>query len=293
MKPNATLPFRTSLGRGVDLGLWHLEGPDEDLVRLSGEIPGWDYTYPIKLRRSLALDATAIREETRLPKGVPLQLTVVINSPPAKYRACVLAEDLTDPRCTIQLEVTVESFRLSGYFFIETSILLGKSISPRSFRAHLKGSRLYEETVRVLLEGTASRFPVQLANFQDTFARLMAPKARWYLSWSLSDLHLPMMQAVSLILNSSNEAFVTAAGSAEIGVLDSLSIDITRQLLERTLDEEEFLEDAGAFEDGSIGDAVFLLMQSCFPGMLPKDVKAMRDNERGRFEAMIQSAVGG
>jgi len=176
---------------------------------------------------------------------------------------------------------------------LETELLLKADIIERPFAAHRCGSRLGTDFKTISLEGNASRFPIEAVDFADALPHLGIPKALWHLSWDRSDLSLPSMQALRLLLNSRFKSFIARASGADAELRDLVSIDLARQVIAGAMSDADFRQNPSGYPVDSVGAAAWSLSQLCFPGNSAQQICDMMLHDPSRFESRIQSALTG
>lgn len=297
MRNATSLPYRSASADCVEMGRWHIDRPDTGLpVHLGNDLKGWDYNFDLHLSLSVAeVNASRIREECGLPDEARMVMSVVVASPPARYRERVWHSSIIGAGSfsgDVAFEISGSS--LSRLVELHTEVLLlDTTDSPDVFAPSLPGSRLWGRSHRVMLEGSASRFPMEVVNFEKHLVHLRAPRALWYLHWNPGDLEAPAMGAMLLYLNSRQRMLVRAAEENEPVLHELLSTDVARQLILGALASEEFMQDPGAFGEDTLGRVLRNLFGLCFPGLPPREVLALRAADPSQFEAMIQAGACG
>src|SRR5262249_47303958 len=143
---------------------------------------------------------------------------------------------------------------------------------------------------RVRLYGDASRFPVTTVDFAD---HGLDPAAPWWLEIG-SELELPAMGAVQLLLNSRFPLVVEAArdldpARPELAVLrSSLYADIGRTLVEHALAREDVQQE---WPEDSLGEILVGLLAARFREPLP-DLRALRHRDPAAWSARLAATFG-
>jgi hypothetical protein len=292
MAKRYALPFRTALSTDVELSVWHYEREPDVPVKIGTSIPGWDYLMPLKLRREAIVNAARLRTSCGLSQNIEIRLVVTVHSPQSRYRAVhYLSNPLGDDRNTESVRCAIDSANLAGDFIIDTEVVLMRSAGPRkAFVAHLAGSRLFADRLIVELEGSSSRMPTELAKFSEQLAWLKALRAPWYVSCVLN-LHAPVMNGLRVYVNSEEPSFAEAARRADPHVVTLLGADVTRRILLAALNDDEFLNEAHDYAEGSLGEVAARLLSACFGNLDPAAVKAIAEHDGAKFDAIIQSSM--
>jgi hypothetical protein len=162
-------------------------------------------------------------------------------------------------------------------------------ISPRRL-----GAILWTDTERVMLEGSAARFPTAAVDFGEV--PKVPDAAAWYLDWNVADLEHPVMGGLRLLLNRTNPRIVSAVRSTSDDpaaplIRSIIRSDIARQLIRAALSSDEFMDSPDSFTDDSVGRLIRDLIASIWTG-IPIDAireRALRDP--ARFDADVQAAL--
>ena len=289
-----SLPFKDLIGTEIELGAWHYRASSGDFLTVGDDIPGWDYVKGLEFRRDVVLDGAQVAASCDLPPDASVALVVTAHSPAARFRRVVFRSgSLSMSRKVIEAQfVLANSYELSRELRLDTEVLLIKAGSlKKALVANLAGSRLYSDTVRISLEGSGARMPVEMADLGCQIPGLIAPDAPWHVLLETSDLHAPVMQSLRVFLNSRDTPVATAARDGDVRVLSLLKADVARRLLIVALQDEEFLANPDVYAEGSTGEAARRLLRVCFKELSPQLVQTFASSEPARFESLIQSAM--
>ena len=261
---------------------------------LAAELPHWDYNVNLRLVRSLTVLESDIRADCRLTAKDPIAVAVVWRSNGNNVRGCscvIPLENSAEPR-EVTLNVEIPGQMLASTVQISTQILLsGEGRSRDALAARFPGTVLWDDTSSVLLEGTASRFPMEVVDFNEVN---WAPYgAAWYLSWNSDDLHLPLLRNVRLFINASHPAVLAAVQSTESDfgnalIRSAIYCDVARQLVRGALSNEEFVATPELFSEGSTGKAVARLLMGFFPGDRPTALRNTMMSRPEYFDGLLQ-----
>src|ERR1700733_3583936 len=243
MSRRFALPFRTALASDVELGAWHYELEPGVPIRVEGAIRGWDYLMNLRLLCEVIVHSQRLRATCGLAADSEIRVVVTVHSPQARYRAAhYRSNPLIADHAAESILCEIPGTNLAGDILIDTEVILTKSPGTRKpFLAYLPGSRLFTDRVVVELEGSSSRMPMEVAKFSEQLGWLAAPRAPWYVSCEVADLHAPVMKALRVYLNSEEPAFAEAARRADPFVVTLLGADVTRRILLAALNDHEFL----------------------------------------------------
>lgn len=287
------VPFRKLSGHHLVSWPWQsqaggIPGP------LGSEIPHWDYNVSLKLVRSIVVREAEIRADCRLSSADALAIAVVWRSlgNNVRGRACSIPlGDAVDAR-ELTLSADIPGSLLSGDVQIATQVVLAAAGKSKSALApRYPGSILWDDTTLVALEGSGSRFPMEVVDFNTA---AWAPyNAGWFLSWNSDELHQPFLRNVRLFINSSHPTVAAATQSAttapeHILVRSAMYYDVGRQLIRGALFNEEFVENPGSFIEGSTGRAIYGMLGVFFPGSKPSALRDTMTSRPEHFDGLLQ-----
>jgi hypothetical protein len=185
---------------------------------------------------------------------------------------------------------------VAGDVHVSTQIVLAHS-GERSnvVTAHYPGSVLWEDRVQVSLEGTASRFPMEVVDFRTAH---WAPygAAGWYLSWNSDELHDPLLRNVRLFINKGHLPVVESVQAAQPtleqnAIRSAIYCDVGRQLIRGALENDEFVDAPETFMEGSTGRAVLRMLKANFPADTTKSLRSTMRSRREYFDSSLQASL--
>ncbi|MET8008139.1 hypothetical protein [Nonomuraea glycinis] len=286
-------PFLLPDADVVNAHPWQLH-QDIGTVPLPAFLADWDYNTDLHLSRDIHVDAVRARWEAALPREAPLLLVVEWTAAAAQTsdRACRIS---VPDSAKVTVTADIRGALLGGALILTTRLVLGED-TPAAvpFLARHAGDVLYEDTVRIELQGTAGRLPTYVVNFAEAG---FDPDGRWHVELPTS-LSEPAMAAVRLYLNSADTEVVNAAKKAaaptpvQQRILTWMEADLTSRLVEAALRPEwrETLHDYTDDVD-SIGASLAALLAALFPHESPATLATMRDGDPGRFHSHLQGAM--
>ncbi|MDY0810999.1 hypothetical protein [Kitasatospora purpeofusca] len=272
---------------------------------LPAALPAWDYQTDLTLARVVHLDLAGIREDCGLPDDAPLRLCVRYwpSTSRLRYAAFESRLPIHSRQNVTVVEMTARGTDLGGYLTIETIVELAADVDTGiPFVPHRAGSILWNDQVRVHLEGAAGLLPTVPVSFSEAG---LPHGAAWYVSMDGGDWQQAAMGSLLVLLNTDNLAIQKAleAEKDETTALlwDTLGIDIVTDLVGRALDDEAFDEDQDVAEvegDLTMAGLVRALVRTylAHPTETPAlAIKRLRDERRGdpsKFRAQVQTGVG-
>jgi hypothetical protein len=289
-------PFRrTSLDR-VHAEPWILAVADGALEPLPNVLIHWDYNLDLRLSRALLVDLPGIREDCGLSADDAVSVAVVWRSTGTMVRGCSTIHHLSPGSTTaelVELEAVVPGSQIGGTVVVGTQIVLrGPRPNAPLLTAAQAGSILWQDTSSVDVEGSSSRFPVEVVDFA---SGLFGPEdAAWYLSWPFDDLYQSFLGRVRLYVNSRHEAAAKAATRSSSApetdaVLSMIYYDVGRALIRGVLENDEFVSNPDGYPEASIGWTVAGLLRAVLPHDAPAGLQSTMRERPSEFDSVLQA----
>jgi hypothetical protein len=292
-----SVPFRRVQKQRVLCDSWqsHVGG---SAGPLGPELPHWDYNVDLRLVRSMIVHEAELRADCRLQPSDAVRAVVVWRSTGSTVRGRGVAIELGNspqPR-EFTMSADIPGSLVAGDVQIATQIVLARAGEGRDvLAARYPGSVLWEDSVQVALEGTASRFPMEVVDFSTAH---WAPYggAGWYLSWNSEELHEPLLRNVRLFVNQGHLLVVGAVQAAQptpeqAAIRSAIYFDVGRQLIRGALENDEFVDAPESFADGSTGKAVLRMIKAHFPADKPKALRSTMRTRREYFDSSLQASL--
>lgn len=238
------------------LGHWELLTADSWEV-LPSELPDWDATVSLVIRRSATVDLDRLRAETHIAPEARVGWTVSWISSTSKMRGTAPATPITGSG-TRSIEAQLPGDRIGGTLTLHTSLaLLRTSTRLRPGAPHRPGSVLLRDTVGVTLGSASAGFPVATIDFAAT---RLDPHTSWHLE-TTTDLLAPFLGTVLLLINTRDTELVKAVTTPrpdrrQESLLDDLDNSVAALLLELAAHHRAELADASHWPPGSLGEAL-------------------------------------
>jgi hypothetical protein len=258
----------------------------------------WDCSTDLLVRRTAAVDAKEVRRDCGFGRRdeVRFRLAATWRCGGNPLRRCLCTKEIaadTD-RAELSLEGLIPGSELAEKLTLETLLVLVDASAPSPLSPSRPGSILWRDGKTVLLEGLASRFPIEVADFEALYQR---PGAAWYLEWNCDDMTVPVRRGLRLLVNQRHPRVVLAAtrpsASAESkAIASAIYCDVARSLICGALRSEDFRQECSSYEDDSVGKAIYGLLRDYFPGRVPDEIYMEMLAEPEEFNASIQAAAG-
>ncbi len=292
-----TAPFRRAGGQRVAISGWYRTDtvPAEAMPEA---LPDWDQATLVQTRVAVAVDARGVAEDCDLAPESRIRVALHWRSrrgTELRGRGAHLDLACDAGTQSLTLNADVPGSLLAGE--IELTVTLtstAESIATSSLAPNRPGALLWRTSRNLRLEGSASRFPMEWADFSASPA--LPDGAAWYLNWDTSDLGDSLTGGVRLYLNRAHPLFSqiaehTASEDLERAAYESLFFDVGRALITGALRDAEFLREPESYSDDSIGATVRRLLNLHFPGESFGALADLLKQQPGRFEALLQERL--
>ena len=285
-------PHMMASTQSVKWSGWQL-ATDSHRQPLGPLLEGWDYDQGVRIGTSPEIKLEELMDSTGLddPSDIHVIATVDCSSTSRRFISQVPVDEyVSAPDRFLEVRVPAGAVALELKQTCHLALMSNREQSNN--RATLRGSRLAESpTVRLVLEGDASRFPTEAVSFAD----LRWEPAAWSVRVDLDDMNEAFPGAVRLVLNTDHPVGVALAAMEPktYGALGSnLRIDIVRAVLIAAIEQvgRRGIAD-GNFDEESFG-WVAEQMSSDYFGMGLAALAQMKSADNARFERVLQSSLG-
>ena len=282
--------------------------PSEDRVHASawvneeGKVLGnalesWDYNSGIILARKVVIDTSSICKDCGLQHDAVFRLSVTVLSRGSGVRMRCFHQDVAVSKSVeqVSIQTDVGNTALSGSAVIATVLsLVDPGKTPGVFAPVMAGSLLWRHEHELLLEGSGSKFPMEVVNFTD--AGWLPENAPWYLEWEPDFLDHPFMGSVRLLVNSTHERVMKAVSAAipdneDRAILSSLFYDVGRSLIAGALKNDEFVTGTREWPEGSTARVLADLLAVYFEGDGYATMKQRMTGDPEYFNASLRSKL--
>lgn len=230
-------------------------------------VPDWHYLTDISVEWVLDIDLEGLTKDCGLTPAGRVGGMLAWRSERTNLRASGRVVELATGYNN--LTALLPGSDLGGAVTVEARIVLLEIDSAAGRLAPARpGTLLWNESHRIILEGSGGRFPTTATDFAS--AGLPGGDAgMWYLEIADSDLGASVTQALRLHLNSANSTvralLDNPAADTNIDILRFVRYETARQLLMAALSDEEF-DDRADYGRGTLGDVLITVQRIYFPG---------------------------
>lgn len=255
-------------------------------------LEGWDHTVDLDVSVTIRIDSATLAEACDLADGSRFDAVLGWHATGSGLRGTAAQAELADGGVT-RLRGELEGSKLGGRLRLTAAVVLQNALQPGPVAPTTPGSILFRVDRSWLLEGVGDRFPVERFDFRA--AGMRHPNAAWVVQWDRRDPEWDAHAAVRLQLNSRHPLIEEMAdpGKPEAVRLHSvMRRDVLRELVTTAIDLDGFVIDFGAWPEGSLGQALSVLLASLFPDASIEEVHALRRDDPAGFEAVLQGGSG-
>ncbi len=259
-------------------------------------MPEWDPATNITVNMSAEVETQRILNDCQLSPDARLRLIAFWESKGTglRDRGTFVDLDTNLPKQSAVLEVQIEGALVAGEVSVGISLLLsnpGKSVGR--FSPKLTGCLLWCGAKNIVLEGTGTRFPIEMVDFGKSFSWL-PENAGWFLDWDRLDFTRPVLGSVRLYINANHKRLKTAVVGTQITdqtIRETISFDVARTLIMTALDGEDFLANADGYADETVGAAIRRLIHALFAGNTLVALAQYQKQYPERFECQLQDRL--
>lgn len=297
MKKLIFFPYHTVISECIKVEPWKvLHG--EDFKILPSILTGWDCNSSLKAYRALKLDLGNIWNDCELAQNDSLKISVAWFSSGTSLRGVDFTTEnisYSQGESSCQLQIDLSGQNLASDVVIRTQLVLAKNgESTSNLAPKIPGSILWQDEHRVLVEGRAARFPIEIIDFDVT--TWTPSEGAWFLDWSKDNLYQSLLGGLRLYINAKHGKVIKAIkaehpDAEDKAIFSTIYHDVGRTLITGALQNSEFVEDPSAFTDGSIGAAIRRLMKIVFPHDTPEGLRQRMTERSIDFECSLQAGL--
>ena len=290
MNRRIAFPFLTLSDAAVKADPWSLSLNGGSWQTAGDFVPDWDSASEIRIQRTLGLDPLIAADDLGVtPEILHLAFGVRVGTGPGRLPRLILLREfrrLATGTWQEEFNIPVPGDRLSLVLDVQTQVMLAAPLngngplSPRRV-----ASRLWSDTLRVLLEGEEPRFPMEVADLRALLGDAPAAAAPWFLHWSPGDWNRDFHGAVRLYLNGNQSGFIKRIEEQDGPTLQLLLADVMGQICERLVSDPEADEIMSGAEPESLGAQATAWLRRIWPGKDAGFVRSILEQRPGRFRA--------
>lgn len=290
-------PYRTPSPDCVKTREWH-DLNDPMRSRVEDRLVDWAPGTPLGLTRIVRVDVPRVLTECRLPAqarvalvalGICSTTTIRVASDPV-----ILDRTHTADREST-LSLNLDGYELAGSLVVHTKLVTYERTVRSPIAPWRPGLTLWDESIKVRLEGSGARFPMEVCDFEKTGRSDHPSRAMWRLDWSPDDLSEPVLGSMRLYLNSSHPMVsrMLEESDSEAGKITAAMIryEVGRAMVLAALEEPSFVDDPGQFGEDTVGQMLHRLVTAVGKLDSVATIASRRRKNPIQFETDLQSAL--
>lgn len=293
MSARVAFPFLTLQDASVISNGWKIALGQGELNDAAEWLADWDSSIPIHISRTIGIDfAAAARDLDMETQDLKLVASLRIGTGTGRLpRAVIFREHqpFTFDAPIKTFDVVIDGSILSTVIDLHIDIAVASSMGSGGVLSPArKGDRVWNDLIRVRLEGEEPRLPIEVADLA-TILPGSAAFAPWYLDWSPRDWTRDFHGALRLYLNSKHRDIVGRIEAEDSEILRALMADLMGQVCEslvRDPDVESIIEGCG---EGSLGAQASYWLKTAFPSGDMQAARAALEHRPGLFRAAMQA----
>ena len=294
MKKNIAFPFLILRNGAVDAAHWEYR-LNENVFQEAEDpafIEGWDSPSILALQRTIKVDLRQVAENLALGEN-DFVLNVVVRVGTGGTgripRRIITRKEgkLTVENTEASFEISLPGDELSTAVHLTTAICIA---SPGSRASDLSptmvGATVWSDTVRLMLEGAASKFPIEVADFGEWFGA-ESKKALWRLHWEPGRWDTDVLGALRLIINSRHPELVEKVHALDSLLYRAMAGDVISQVCEQYLKDPD-REDRD-YEPHTVGAQAQGWLRAMWPQTDEVGWRQILEGDPGKFRAVAAS----
>ena len=290
-----SLPFLTARTSRVHSLRWELA--DGDSTRpLPDIVDDWDPQTLLSIAARLTVEPAHILSDCGLSPDSELRCTLVWRCKDSSIRgqgtSIRLPTEAAEKDVTLTAELDGKDLANQVELLVLVTCRPGETSD--SLAPSIAGSIVWQVSRTLALEGSASRFPMEWADFPSS--PHFPDNAAWLLRWNPLALDESLTGMVRLYLNTRHPFLEriydgSATEYAEQTFEGYLFFDLARALVSGALRHPDCVDDASAFPDDSVGATVRRLLLATFPHDSISTLSERLQHDPSRFESDLQDRL--
>jgi hypothetical protein len=290
MNGRVAYPFLTLSVAAVDVTPWSVVLNGKGATLVGDFLADWDNSSLMSVRRTLRVNPRIASADVGIPES-ELTLAVVtrIGTGPGRLPRLIVGSEqksLATNDEALEIEIGLDGEKLSSVLDLVTEIVLTRTPRQRDFLSPARaGERLWQDRLRVRLEGDEPRFPIEVTDLHALLGDSTAGSAPWYLHWSPHDWFRDFHGVMRLYLNSAFPELIRRVEEEDSLILQAIMADVMGQVCERLVADPEAVELAATCEPGSLGAQAATWLKLAWPGHNQDFIRALLETRPGEFRA--------
>lgn len=291
MKSRPVRPFLQAEDDLLEPLAWKIHLTDGEWIDAQEVVKGWDINTDVSLQSLVRVDLDAVRESCGLSADCTVEMIASWHASGTGRRVVGDRQQLSYAP-EVALAMTIPGREAGGKLTLTRHLVLRSGSAESQLAAKRPGSVLWTELepTRLVLEADAARFPIEMVDFVEAG---FSPEAVWRVKLDMSDMNALALASMRVQLNAAHpaaEALRLETDKPNQVGQSTLYWDVARQMILRAVVDDDFVDEAGTFDDESIGRALEDTIQRVL-GSSPAEARALYRQRPDRFEEQIQAAT--
>jgi hypothetical protein len=258
---------------------------------LASDLPHWDYQAVLALAAAISIERETALQHCQLAHDTELAVIVTARSDHTNAHGAI-ADVAVPPqrRYDLAVEAVLPGHSLGGRLELMTALVVTRPRPLGPLAPRRPGSILWQTRQRSNLEGSASRFPTDAADFRES--RPSQARSAWHLHVDTTDPDASFMSAARLTLNTASEAIrrllAGHRGPDTHLLLRTLRWDVTRQLVMCALSSEDIEDSPADHESTTVAGVLRSLLAQIWPMDPPSAIRERWRQTPEQLELQIQ-----
>jgi len=290
MNRRIAFPYLTLSEASTTVSCWQVSLNGGPSVPAEDYLPHWDAASTITAYRHIRVDMPLAMTELAADNGdLGMAVRVQIGTGAGRLPQQLVkvdSQDLTASNGNIHVAIEIPGEYLSTILDLFTEIIVTSGPSNASLiTPSSPGDRLWQDRLRIRIEGVEPRFPIEVTDFQCLLGHIPAAESPWYLHWSPQDWSRDFHGAIRLFLNRNSEQLIERVEQQDGPTLQALLADIMSQVCERFVADHDDQGAIDAYESGTLGAQATAWLQQSWPGRDFGFTRSLLQNRPGEFRS--------
>ncbi len=260
------------------------------VVRDGDVVEAWDALRTLHLTRTLNLKGAIASDLGLRRESARLAAVVVGTTGKGISRVVSRRVDLDEGSQTVDLDIQLPGDQLVRDLRLSVSLVVTEPGDGRDTLAPaVVGARVWEDQIRLQLEGGRPRLPIEAISFNATPAYRLFAKALFLVHVS-PDGGLSVEDGLLVHLNADHQEFVKAVESRKPLATALLWAGVVRQIIREAIAQDIVAEAHG--DAGSLSSTARRWIDQAFKGLSPDEVAVLASERPAEFDAAVESWCG-
>ncbi|MDC7710057.1 hypothetical protein [Vogesella indigofera] len=290
MNRRIAFPYLTLSEASTTVSCWQVSLNGGPPVPAEDYLPHWDAASTICVYRHIRVDMPlAIAELAAGDGDLGMAVRVQVGTGAGRLPQQLVkvdSQDLTASNGNVHVAIEIPGDCLSTVLDLFTEIILTSRPSSASLiTPSSPGDRLWQDRLRIRIEGVEPRFPIEVTDFQHLLGHIPAAESPWYLHWSPQDWSRDFHGAIRLFLNRTCSQIIERVEQQDGPTLQALLADVMSQVCERFVVDHDDENTIRAYESGTLGAQAMAWLEQSWPGRSFGFTRSLLQNRPGEFRS--------